>query len=206
MCGRFAAINLENKTPYAKMVEELLAGQVAPGSKLKLSGDVFPEDRVPVFIDDGKLKATLMTWGFRGFPNPKRPQAKPRPIINTRCETSLDLPTWRESMQKRRCLVPSSGFYEWKRKPGSKVAEKCLFYLDGEKELFLAAIYKEFIVNDEKTFLFSIMTTSANSSVMDVHERMPVIVLPSEFSSWFSPGFSSLFARDGIVLSKRPCG
>ncbi|MDR2461413.1 MAG: SOS response-associated peptidase [Deltaproteobacteria bacterium] len=207
MCGRFATIDLEQQNPVTELIENFLSSPESQGLDLKLKGDVFPTDSVPVLIFHGKLIAKAMTWGFPGFPqkNKMMGKSKPKPLINTRCETALELKTWHDATLNRRCLIPASGFYEWKRQ-GNKVLAKYLLYLKDVSTIFLGGIYNEISREEEKLPHFSIMTKAANGSMSDIHDRMPLIVRPSKFSVWFSNDFSALFAQDSIVLSRRNPG
>ena len=84
--------------------------------------EVRPTDRAPVLFSDGQL---LLRWGFHRHTK--------APLINARGETAVEKRTFRNAFLKRRCIVPATGFYEWKKREQAK--EKHLF--QGE-EPFLA--------------------------------------------------------------------
>jgi len=165
--------------------------------------EVFPTDLAPVLADSGgKITVTAMKWGYPGFPDSKHPNAKPRPLINAKAETVLSLPTWKDSVTLRRCIIPSGGFYEWQH-GGVNDKQKYLFRLPNESELFMAAIYKPFTLENEEAFPhFSVLTTAANASIADVHSRMPVIVRRDETDEWLYGDFAKLFDRGAIALER----
>jgi putative SOS response-associated peptidase YedK len=159
------------------------------------SGEVFASDTAPVVLGrDGKLAALAMVWGFPGFPA-KDSKARPRPLINTRSETAASRPTWRESLSRRRCLVPAAGFFEW----GGRPKRKFLFGLPGEDSILMAALWRDFEGEGPR---FSILTTSANESMAGVHDRMPVLVREGEVDLWLGDGFDAVLDRREVLLSR----
>ena len=128
------------------------------------AGEIFPGSIAPVI--DKNNEARFMLWGF-----PSPIAGKP-PLINARSESAAEKRTFRDSMESRRCLIPASGYYEWKA-VGKKQKEKYEFTLPDGTSMYMAGIYTE----DDK---FAILTRAASPSVIDVHDRMPVI-LPKSF-------------------------
>lgn len=116
------------------------------------------------------LVPELSVWGFPGF------QGK-GVIINARSETAADKKTFRDSLLFRRCIIPTTGFYEWTK---DKKKEKYLFTLPDSPVLYLAGFYNE--LKGERRFV--ILTTESNSSVSDIHNRMPVIITPDIKEKW----------------------
>jgi putative SOS response-associated peptidase YedK len=201
MCGRFAAINLENEGEITSIVKDLESETKKDGIFMKTKGEIFPTDTVPTLLEvSKKLSALPMIWGYPGYPDKNRPKAKPKPLINAKSETADTLRTWKESLALRRCLIPTSGFYEWEHY-NKTVKNKYLFYLKGEKTLYLAGIYME-IKGKIPIRYFSILTLSANDSISDIHNRMPLIILPSEFNIWLKEDYHSLFKREKIKLAR----
>ena len=115
-----------------------------------------------------------MWRGGGGFPNFR---SKSGVIINARAETALDKKTFRESLLSRRCVIPSTGFFEW-TKTGAK--KKYLFRETGKSLLYMAGIYNDY--GNERRYV--ILTTDANQSVQEIHIRMPVIVHQQEIGDW----------------------
>ena len=88
-------------------------------------------------------------------------------IINARAESVLDKPMFSDSFSNRRCLLPAAGFYEW-----DKAKTKFIFKRPDGKPMYLAGFYD---LNEGKDS-FVILTTSPNSSMEPVHDRMPVMI------------------------------
>jgi putative SOS response-associated peptidase YedK len=165
MCGRYN-FTVEQSDELREIIEKLNAK--IHGKEYK-SGEIFPTNQVPLLIGDNKEPTpVLSTWGFPKF-NSKGV------IINARSETAFEKKTFRESLVNRRCIIPSSGFYEW-----DSEKRKFLFKLEGSGALYMAGIYN--IYQDELRFV--ILTTEANESMRDVHNRMPLVIPRNEIDTW----------------------
>lgn len=163
MCGRYY-VDDETAREIEKLVREL-------DRKLQIerTGDVFPSQNAMILKGEGNhLAAEQMKWGFPGF-------EKGKLLINARAETALERPTFRESVQDRRCIIPARGFYEW-----NKSKEKFTFERKETPVLFMAGCYNRY----EGQERFVILTTEANPSVASVHNRMPLILEPEELKDW----------------------
>jgi putative SOS response-associated peptidase YedK len=137
----------------------------------KTSGEIYPADTVPVMIETGEVLP--MKWGF-AFPGRKL-------LINARFETYTTKLTYKNA---RRCLIPASGYFEWKRDTNPKV--KFAFSRE-DGLLLLAGLYQE--KSDNLPPDFVILTREAVGSAADIHHRMPVIVPRERVSDWFSGTF-----------------
>lgn len=121
------------------------------------------------------LEASLVGWGLN-----RSGTQRGAPLINARAETVSQLPSFATSFRQRRCLVPATGWYEWRMVAGKKQP----YYLtanDGEPLAF-AGIWTPSDQGDR----FSIITTSANSAIHHIHDRMPVIIGKERWKIWFS--------------------
>ena len=140
-----------------------------------MRGEVFPTNIVPVITRDG---AAAIKWGFPHWKNASV-------IINARAETAHEKSMFRFSLAERRCVVPSSGFYEWERVSGRKKKDKYLLRLPGEKLLCMAGIMNTFCdAAGAEYCAFVILTTTAAGAVARIHDRMPVILSPDERELW----------------------
>lgn len=163
MCGRYY-VDDETAREIEKLVRDL-------DRKLQIerTGDVFPAQNATIIKgQEHHLAAEQMRWGFPGF-------EKGKLLINARAESALERPTFRESVQDRRCIIPARGFYEW-----NKSKEKFTFERKETPVLFMAGCYNRY----EGQERFVILTTDANSSVAPVHNRMPLILEPEEVEDW----------------------
>nr|MBQ4320300.1 SOS response-associated peptidase [Clostridia bacterium] len=165
MCGRYTGYvddSDELKTIYT------IAKAGWYGKELK-TGEIFPTDTVPLVIErSGILAAAPAMWGF---PSPKGKGV----IINARAETAVSKPAFADCFQNRRCIIPSTGYFEW-----SQNKEKYHFRDPNRAMLYLAGLYNFY----DDGIRFVILTTCANASVSDVHDRMPVILRERELGPW----------------------
>ena len=141
--------------------------------EIKLSGEIFPTDIVPIIT--GTNEYLPMKWGFSGFDK--------RPLINARSETALEKPTFREPMLNRRCLIPASGYYEWKKDGSKKIKHK--IFIPGQP-IYFAGCYRQERGEDLPRFV--ILTRAAAPSIEDIHDRMPVIIPKDLARSWLNDG------------------
>ena len=184
MCGRYY-VDDETAREIEKLVRDL-------DRKLQIerTGDVFPAQNATIIKgQEHHLAAEQMRWGFPGF-------EKGKLLINARAETALERPTFRESVQDRRCIIPARGFYEW-----NKSKEKFTFERKETPVLFMAGCYNRY----EGQERFVILTTDANSSVAPVHNRMPLILEPEELKDWVldDQATESLLHKTPVLLEQR---
>ena len=105
------------------------------------------------------------------------------------------------SLKQRRCVIPSTGFFEWKKVEGKKNKEKYLFNIPGSNMVYMAGIYNEF-EGEEK---YVILTTGANASMKNIHHRMPVILGENSIENWiYDDKFVDiLFGSEMTTLEKK---
>ena len=104
--------------------------------------------------------------------------------INARSETVLTRPAFRDAFERRRCVVPADGFFEW---TGTKEARRPIWFHPADAELMLfAGLYESWLDPKSATKIrtFTILTTEANAIVAPVHDRMPVILPPERVDEW----------------------
>ena len=184
MCGRYY-VDDETAREIEKLVRDLDRRM-----KMERTGDVFPSQNAMILKGEGNhLAAEQMRWGFPGF-------EKGKLLINARAETALGRPTFRESVQDRRCIIPARGFYEW-----NKSKEKFTFERKETPVLFMAGCYNQY----EGQERFVILTTEANPSVAPVHNRMPLILEPEELKDWVldDQATESLLHKTPVLLEQR---
>lgn len=177
MCGRYY-IEISDKE-LRDICDEVRSRDSEENTKqleIKLSGEIFPTDIVPVIT--GPLKYLPMRWGFVGFDK--------KPLINARSETAFDKPTFRDSMLERRCLIPASGYFEWKREGSKKIKHK--IYIPGQSMYFAGCYRKE---KGEPLPRFVILTREAAHGFEEIHDRMPVIIAKNYANNWLNAGVIS---------------
>ena len=170
MCGRYYC-GPDFSERLEELLEEIDARVESEDVKAVSAGDVFPSTEAVTIAapdDDGKLAVETMRWGFTAPFDKKL-------LINARSETVREKKTFSDSVEKRRCVIPASGFYEW-----NKQKTRYRFFSDDGELLLLAGIFRE----EPDGRKYTILTTDANDSMRPVHSRMPVIVRPEEIRTW----------------------
>ena len=151
-------------------------------------GDRFnaaPSQGLPVVVPtgDGEREVRLLRWGL--VPRWRRPGSAAAPApINARAETLLEKPMFRPLVGKRRCLVPATGFYEWRREGGRK--QPYFIHLKDGALFGFAGLYDE-APDGEGEGSFTVITTRPNELVAPLHDRMPAILRPEDEGEWLDP-------------------
>ena len=125
-----------------------------------------------------------MRWGF--IPSWAKDTSIGLRTLNARSETVTTTPAFRDSIRTKRCLIPADSFYEW-RKMGTVKQPYC--FEVGQGDVFaLAGLWDEWRSPDGQVIeSCTILTTTPNSLVADLHDRMPVIVAPAKYDLWLDP-------------------
>jgi len=177
MCGRYAFY-----LPHEAMVR--LFGLEDDAPLVEARYNVAPSNFVPAIRNDkaGVRKLSLLHWGL--VPSWARDRKIGYRMINARSETVPEKPSFRNAFRRRRCLVPASGFYEWK-KEGDRKIPYFISMKDTEGFAF-AGLWERWREHDDAEPLDSltICTTAANDFMKPLHERMPVILKPGDYDAW----------------------
>lgn len=172
MCGRYY-VDDETSREIRKILEQIDAKYENNNKK---TGEIFPTNTAPILAAFKEpIEPELSIWGFPNYYNKGV-------MINARAETAFEKKTFRESLVSRRCVIPSSGFYEW-----DSTKQKFLFKRNESEILYMAGLYNFY--EDECRFV--ILTTSANESMEDVHNRMPVVLNKEEVETWIKDNNST---------------
>lgn len=193
MCGRYFLF-----APSSQIIEqfELDREQEITINRYTPHYNIAPGIWIPVvFMDETIRKAgpifSLMKWQFVPFWFDQN--KKPPWIINARAEGIAQKPFFRAAIKRRRCIVPASGFYEWEQnqKPGSPKIPYA-FMGQNQELLGFAGIWESWTnAKDETIQNVAIITTAANQVVKTIHDRMPVILDPHQYSAWLRTDQSS---------------
>ncbi len=181
MCVRYYLGEKIGDEALEELLKQSLRIAAKLGAKMKPFGDLRPTDVAPVIAPSSRnraLGAFPMQWGFT---HSKRGML----VFNTRMETAQERDMLAGSVQDRRCLVPASWYYEWK-KIDPKRKERYAFRTEDGSPLFMAGLY---IRTSDETRLpcFTILTRDADKSIRDLHPRMPVLVPYGRAEEWLSP-------------------
>ena len=194
MCGRYLTdIDIEEMKAIIEEVKQKF------GEDAVRTGEIFPTNQAPVFVaENGLLQTTLMKWGF--------PQYKGNGvIINARAEAAPEKHTFKTALESRRCVIPTTGFYEWAKDPESQKKDKYLFNLQESPMLYIAGIYNIFPGDLSR---FVVLTTAANESMKEVHDRMPVVLGENELGLWINEPscIMNILHRTPSELQKKKVG
>jgi putative SOS response-associated peptidase YedK len=149
--------------------------------------NVAPTQPVAIIPNDGRNQLDYFVWGLIP-PWAKDPSIGNR-MINARSETLIEKPAFRNAFRRRRCLIPASGFYEWKAVEGQKTKTPMYIQLESAKPFAFAGLWERWDSSDGSTVLScAIITTSPNELMSHIHNRMPVILKPEDYSLWIETG------------------
>jgi putative SOS response-associated peptidase YedK len=147
--------------------------------------NIAPTQPVPVIrlSPKGERELVLVRWGL--IPAWVKNPADYSTLINARSETAAEKPSFLGPLRHRRCLVPTNGFYEWIGRPGSKRPYLIAPAHGGDTLMAMAGLFDHWVGADGSEIeTMAILTTAANTTVAAIHDRMPVIVKPSDFDLW----------------------
>ena len=175
MCGRYS---LDNGSPNRKLLAIINMMEKNYPGEYK-TGEIFPGDTAPAIIEqNGKIVAVPAVFGFPGFHEGKL-------LINARSETASEKPAFSESMKNQRMILPATGFFEWSH---DMSRTKYQFTVEASRVFYLCGIYK--LVDGQ--YRFVILTRAANESMIETHDRMPVIATEQEVRSYLSDYASAM--------------
>ena len=206
MCGRCVVFTFDE---VLEVINEIELGNAFnyepdwPARKVQ----AFPNSAAPLIVPQfdtaigvdalrsGSLAAKELGWGFEE-------SLKPGVVFNTRIESATK-PTWRDSMEHRRCIIPVSSFFETHKdetvtspRTGKPIKRQYEFRVPGEDVILIGCTWK----GDH----FSMVTTDANTDMAPIHHRMPLIVRQEELPIWLGPDYRELANRSSIKLEVKP--
>ncbi len=171
MCGRFTL------SLYPMEVEKRFNRKFS--EKIKPNFNASPTQFLPIVSFNNFNSIDLFRWGM-----PLKIGNTQKLIINTKSETICEKPFFEKLMINNRCLVLADSFIEWNK---ANFNQPYRFMLNDKTCFAFAAIYNQFEINNQKVNCFSIITTTANSLVAKVHNRMPVILDKNIENEWINP-------------------
>jgi putative SOS response-associated peptidase YedK len=199
MCGRFTLTHPTEA--LARLFEAVPANDLPEGPRY----NICPTETVAAVTSEGGVRRLRpMRWGFLPVWY-KTPGDGPL-LINARADTIAVKPAFRAAVRERRCLIPASGFYEWRVEGGRKLP----WYIsraDGAP-MALAGIWQVWEGGGATLATCAIVTTDANATMARIHDRMPVIVEPADWALWLGEaghGAAALMrpAAEGVLTAWR---
>ena len=188
MCGRYY-----RKSDKQKIAEAFHATKVDDFPLPPWDYNVAPTSMQPIIRnnrDTGERELVSLRWGLVPFFTKNLADVKGISTINARAETVTTSNTYREPFKRRRCIVPASGFYEWK-KLDARHKQPFAFDLANGNMMGFAGLWDAWKepksspqAVDHWLQSYTIITTEANELMAPVHNRMPVILHPGDFNRW----------------------
>lgn len=179
MCGRFL-----NRTPASETAR--LFGTTNPVPNFPPRYNLAPSEGVLAVrfnADDGRRHLDVMRWGL--IPIWAKDRSIGNRLINARGEEVAETQAFREAFQKRRCIIPADGFYEWKRQASGK-EPYAIVPAEDEPVFAFAGLWDRWRdpATQEVVRSCSIITCKANDLMAPIHDRMPVILDHSDWAKW----------------------
>jgi putative SOS response-associated peptidase YedK len=174
MCGRFNLLATPEQVmdvfELAQLPDYNISYNIAPGRKIL--GIVQPEP--------ADFRAVSLDWGL--VPSWAKDSKIGHSLINARAETLGEKPSFKAAYHKRRCLIPATGFYEWRKTENGKQA----YHICREdRRLFaFAGLWEHWEQGDRQLYTCTIVTTTANTLMQPIHDRMPVIIGAEQYRAW----------------------
>jgi putative SOS response-associated peptidase YedK len=179
MCGRFL-----NRTPASETAR--IFGTTNPVPNFPRRYNLAPSEGVLAVRfnpDDGRRHLDVMRWGL--IPIWAKDRSLGNKLINARSEEVAETQAFREAFQKRRCLIPADGFYEWKKVAAGK-EPYAIVPAEGEPVFAFAGLWDRWRdpATQEVVRSCSIITGPPNELLSPIHDRMPIILDRAEWGKW----------------------
>lgn len=157
-----------------------------PAHEFSARFNIAPSQLVPVVPNDAGHEVTFFKWGL--VPSWAKDAAIGNRMINARVEGIAEKPAFRAAFKRRRCLVPASGFYEWKSNPAGGKTPMYIRMKD-RKPFAFAGLWETWHSPDGSTLnTCTIITGNPNTLIEPIHNRMAVILKPEHYKTWLTEG------------------
>jgi putative SOS response-associated peptidase YedK len=180
MCGRFTLTvdpyHLQQAFPWA-----VIPNDFPPRY------NIAPSQKVAVIPNTGDNVLSMYRWGL--IPSWSKDPSIGDRMINARAESLAVKPSFRNAYRRRRCLILSDGFYEWKQVPDSKTKQPFYIRMKDGLAFAFAGLWEIWVSPDGSEIRScTIITAQPNELVATIHNRMPVILAAEAYDLWLAPG------------------
>ncbi|WP_147532801.1 SOS response-associated peptidase [Bacillus marasmi] len=198
MCGRFTLTATLEEILNRFDIEEFLDEDTYLPNY-----NVAPSQSVLAIINNGSInKMGYLRWGL--IPPWAKDMAIGYKMINARSETLLEKPSFKVPFQKKRCLVIADSFYEWK-KHDDKSKTPMRIKLKNNNLFGMAGLWEHWKSPEGKSvFTCTVITTSPNELMKDIHDRMPVILKPDDEKIWLDPTIGDISQLTQLLKPLEP--
>jgi putative SOS response-associated peptidase YedK len=201
MCGRYVSVSTPEQLAAAFEVDEIRAESRGERYNVAPTLDVYS-----VIERDGQRRLGTLRWGF--LPHWAK-TLKDRAPINARVETLADSRMFQAAFEKRRCILPADGFYEWQAREGS--TRKQPYYIhdpDGQPLAFAGiwTVWRDPGAGDaaEPVYSCAIVTTAAAGRMAEIHDRMPLVLPRRLWAEWLSADPKEATHLQQVVAAVEP--
>lgn len=189
MCGRFSLATEQS------IIEEQF--DVLIQEELSYRYNIAPSQNVFVIGSNGQDRiGRFMRWGL--VPPWSKDLKIGYKMINARSETIDEKVSFKTPFLKKRCLIISDGFYEWKR--NGKEKHPYRFVMKDRQPFALAGLWECWNKGDQHLFTCTILTTEANKVTEEIHNRMPVILRKDDFHMWLDPNYHKVKELKSLLV------
>ena len=184
MCGRYVSSSQPDEIAryFGAAMSETVAETAA-----EPNFNVAPTNTVYVVLDTGEVRRLeVARWGL--VPSWAKDPSIGSKMINARAETLATKNAFKRAFQRKRCIVPADGFYEWKVVPGQRRKQPMYIHRADGDRLAFAGLWELWrnpeAPDDPPLRSCTIITGPANAIVAEVHDRMPVMLPPDAWTTW----------------------
>jgi putative SOS response-associated peptidase YedK len=194
MCGRFTLTATVDQLIDRFYIEYFLEQE-----DFQPSYNIAPSQSVLAVINNGRHnKMGFLRWGL--IPPFAKDMSIGHKMINARSETLLEKPSFRTAYKKKRCLIIADSFYEWKRLDDKKKIPMRI-KLKSEELFAMAGLWENWKSPEGKSiFSCTVITTSPNKLVGDIHDRMPVILRPKDEKIWLDTSINDTNRLEKLMV------
>jgi len=208
MCGRYT---ITRQDGLIEEMEAVLDPNVEKDEWWKPRFNVAPTQNAPVVtLRDGVRTIEMMRWGLVPFWAAKPGASKPPLMINARIESVDTKRVFKDALERKRCLVPADGFFEWKKLDKTKRPKKQPMYIypagpsksdplrsgpGKHRFIAFAGLWARAKLSTGELHSFAIITGPPNDLVAPIHDRMPVVLDRSVWGAWLDPSMDLDGAR-----------
>jgi len=191
MCGRF------NQTASPEVIAQQFALDDPPLFKPRYNiAPSQPIAAIRIEPDTTTRKLVLLRWGL--IPSWAKDTKIGNQCINAKAETVAEKSSFRSAFKKRRCLVITTGFYEWQVR--GAVKQPMLIGLQSKRPFAFAGLWEHWKPTEgEPIESCTIITTEPNDLMASIHNRMPVILAPASYDQWLDPTFQNIETLNGLL-------
>jgi len=192
MCGRFTQ---QRPTSELARIFEAEDRVDAPGGRFNIA----PTDEAAVVVQrENRRAVTAYRWGL--IPHWAKDEKVGSRMFNARAETLASSPAFRDSLRRRRCIVPVDSFYEWRRE--GTLRQPFRIARADNRPLALAGLWSGWHDprTDEIRRTFAIVTTTPNDVVREIHDRMPVVLDDAAWETWLDPDLADPAELQGLLV------